>query len=384
LGWNHDEIAREWLADSVIAVPPDQVVAAFDRCELLLGREWIFESRGSVVGALPTLRVVTMGQRLASLDGLRGAETLIEKLAKGDSSAAAELHSIDLLRSVGNTSVELFPTVVVGSRKREPDFRIRCDQNDPWVHVEVTRPDMAEAHEQAKEICDKLSAAIDSVDRSFDLEVFLRREPADAEVGAVLTAIETLCSTTESGRSELPNGLGLLLLGSTPTGPITPADHGEEVRPRLGQARIKVEPGVARRIVVRLPYSDDRAEKFLHREAAQLPTDGPGMLMVHMGNTPGGFRTWEPLIRRRFQPAVHTRVGGVCLFSSGTLLTEAGFAVLSQTKLIANPHARSPLPHWIESTIACYGAEYQSVSAKHLAAAQPGSRARSGGVDGDP
>lgn len=163
-----------------------------------------------------------------------------------------------------------------------------------------------------------------------------------------------------AGREELPDGLGLLLLSGAPSGPIVPNDHGEEVRPRLGKAKFKVEQGVpTRRVVVRMPYSDERAENLLRRELAQLPPEGPGLVMIHMGNAPGGFSSWEPLIRRRFQPSVHTRVGAVCLFSAGTLPTERGFVILSQTKVLVNPHASTPLPSWIEKTLIAAGEEFR-------------------------
>jgi hypothetical protein len=349
--WTLDEIARDWLAGSVIAVPPEQMVAAFDRCERVFGREWINQSRGTSVGASPTLHVVTIGQRLASLDGVPATETLIEKLAKGDPSATAELHGIHLLRSPGQTTVELFPKVIVGDREREPDLRIRRDEG-AWVYVEITQTDVSEAYERASEVLNKLSAVIESIARPFDLEVFLRREPTDVEVDSALDAVLSLCRARSSGCEELQDGLGMLFLEETPSGPVTPDDHGEEPRPRLGKARVKIEHGVqTRRVVVRLPYSDERAENLLRRESAQLPADGPGLVMVHMGNAPGGFKSWDPLIRRRFQPAIHTRVGGVCLFSAGTLLVESGIARLSQTKLLLNPHTRTALPPWIEGAL---------------------------------
>ena len=37
--WTYEEIEREWLGGSRIAVPADEVVAAFERCERDLGRE---------------------------------------------------------------------------------------------------------------------------------------------------------------------------------------------------------------------------------------------------------------------------------------------------------------------------------------------------------
>ena len=359
MSWTFDEIAHEWLADSVVAVPPEEVVIAYNRCEQTLGREWINQCRGTVIGAAPTLQVVTIGQRLASLDGVGSSEQLIEKLRKRDPSATAELHALHLLRSNGETSLELFPRIIVGDRMREPDFRIRRNGH-PWVYAEVTSTDISEAHERAEAVLDTLSAVIDSVTKPFDLEVFLRREPQDQEISCVLPRILRFCESASAGREELPDGLGLLLLSGAPSGPIVPNDHGEEVRPRLGKAKFKVEQGVpTRRVVVRMPYSDERAENLLRRESAQLPPEGPGLVMIHMGNAPGGFSSWEPLIRRRFQPSVHTRVGAVCLFSAGTLPTERGFVILSQTKVLVNPHASTPLPSWIEKTLIAAGEEFR-------------------------
>src|SRR5207248_685800 len=98
MSWTYDEIGKDWLGANVIALPPEEVVAAFERCEHVLGRDWINKSRGTfAIGAGSTLRVVTTGQWLASLDGLAAADSLVSKLAKDDSSAAAELHAIHLL-----------------------------------------------------------------------------------------------------------------------------------------------------------------------------------------------------------------------------------------------------------------------------------------------
>jgi hypothetical protein len=212
---------------------------------------------------------------------------------------------------------------------------------------------------------------IEAIARPFDLEVFLRREPADEEVKSMLSEILSFSAATESGRKELPGGLGLLFLRGSPCGPVTPDDHGEEPVPRIGRATVKVDNGVpTRRVIVRMPYADGRAAKMLSREAAQLPEEGPGLVMVHMGNAPGGFRSWEPIIRRRLHPAQHTRIGGVCLYSAGTLLTERGFAVLSETKFLTNHHAKVPLAPWIEATLLAAGAEYRAIGVQAVKTAQ--------------
>jgi len=64
--WRLEDIERDWIGPEVsaVAVSPDSVIAAFDRTERTLGREWIEKSRisvGNIVrGVSPTLRVVNM------------------------------------------------------------------------------------------------------------------------------------------------------------------------------------------------------------------------------------------------------------------------------------------------------------------------------------
>lgn len=142
---------------------------------------------------------------------------------------------------------------------------------------------------------------------------------------------------------------------------VVPADHpGEEIGPRFGAARLIGGAGEpTRQVVVRMPFSDQRAEKFIHREAAQIPEDAPGLIMVDMTNTRSGFRAWEPLVRRRFQPAVHTRVGGICLFASGIVLGQTSLACHSDTSVLINPHAKIALPSWVETALTAAGAEYK-------------------------
>jgi hypothetical protein len=246
---------------------------------------------------------------------------------------------------------------------RKCDFRIQRD-TEPWVYVEVTAPDTsdAQAHVQMllQSICDKVS----SIKKPFALEVFFRREPSDDELGTVLTAALGFCSAEHPVgtviKEEMPSGMGLLILNQQPAGHVVIDDHGEENVPRLGMARAIIGPGEPNRHVsVRMPYADQRAERFLTSEARQLPVDAPGLIMVEMARAPGGFHSWGPAVRRRFQPAIHTRVGGVCLFSSGLVPTDRGEASLFQTKLIANRHAKIPLPAWIKTTVEAAGEKFE-------------------------
>jgi hypothetical protein len=355
--WSYDYIAREMLAGARILVPPDEVVAAFERCERVLGRERIDRVRaGGVTGAAPTLGVVMVGRALAALEDVSGAAPLIARLRNDEASAWGELDAIALLRSSGDTVVELFPAVVVGNRQRQPDFRIRRE-DEGWVYVEVSRPDTSEAEDHARAIVNDLTTVLDQVAGPKSVEVFLRREPSDVELKILRES--TLAFSRKEGpqREELPDGLGVLTsaLGDQ----FVVVDHaGEENRPRLGSTRVSFGTGVVRRIDVRMPFSDERAARFIDGEAGQLPDNSPGLIMVDIGKASGARRSWEPLIRRRFQPSINTRVGGVGLFERAMVASEKGLGVTTASKLMANPHAKIALPPWIESTFATAGAQH--------------------------
>ena len=364
--WTYEEIKSDWLGGSRIAVSPGGIVDAFNRTHSVLGREWIDRSRCQfgqppARGAVPTLGVVSMGQRLASLDGVSRAEQLIERIRNEDQSAHAELTAIYLLRSRGITSVGLYPKVSVGTKTRVPDFQIRQADEGSWTYVEVTQPNESEAQKRVREVLDRLLIPLESIKKSCALEIFFRREPTDKEVESVTNMLLQVCRSEGVSKKELPDGLGLLLLNQSQPGKIRLENHpGEKTGPKLSAAKGISGPGeLKRHIVVRIPFADARAKHFLETEAKQLPKDAPGLIMVQMSMAPGGLRSWENLLHRRFQPGLHTRVGGVCLFGGGFLPTSEGEAWLPETKLLVNPHAKHPLPSWIRDTLKEVGARYE-------------------------
>lgn len=360
--WTLKEIEDDWLAGSItsLAASPDETVAAFSRVENMLGRAWVDACRisggGVVRGTVPTLRVVTMAQRLTVLDGIAGTAELIEHIRRGDDSAEAELTAIFLIRSQRRTAqVDLYPPV----GNRVADFRVR-DGESPWTYVEVTRPNWSEATERARTVLDRVAALVAEIKKSFALEVFLRREPAEEELGQLVQILPRFCNQEGVHREELPAQLGLLLLNESAPGQVVTGDHGEEVRPRIGMAKAIAGPGEPNRhIAVRMAFSDERAEAFLTSEARQLPKEVPGLILIGISRAPGAFKSWEPLVIRRFQPHIHTRVSAVCLFGGGLLQTPSGEAWLPETKLLLNRHATFPLPTWIETALIESGAEFR-------------------------
>jgi hypothetical protein len=199
---------------------------------------------------------------------------------------------------------------------------------------------------------------------TFSLEAFLRRIPTQPEIGEILAKVPEFCSRTGEQREELSNSLGFLSLNqSAPGEVVTHAHAGEETVSRLGMAHMITGPGEPRRhISVRMTFSDDRAKSMLDAEAPQLAKDAPGLIMAGVRRATGAMKTWEPLLQRRFQPAMHTRVAGVCLWEGAQFTTSKGEDQLFEPKLILNPHARFPLPGWIGDTLAEIGDEFKRIT----------------------
>ena len=59
------------------------------------------------------------------------------------------------------------------------------------------------------------------------------------------------------------------------------------------------------------------------------------------------MRNWAAVMERQFQPAKHTRVGGVCLFEAGYTSSASGEEWRLTTQLILNRYAALPLPEWV-------------------------------------
>jgi hypothetical protein len=360
--WTWEQIETEWLKGGKIAISPGVAVEAFNRVECSLGPTWMTGCRGpteTAYGPAPTLGVISMGRRLAVLDGIPNTDQLLKKLRSGDHSASAELTALYLIRSGRpDIGVELEPELAVGGRIKKPDFCVRLPGNGHAL-VEVTQPNLSEEQRQAQTIITEIAGVIQNIDRPFALEVFLRRVPNEAETAAIKARLPTFCSYDGFHREDLGE-LGFLLLNHDRPGHIVLHDHdGEENRPRIGEARVIGRPDEPHRhVAVRLAFSDERAQQFLESEAKQLPKDAPGLIMVHMGNAPGAFRTWEPIIRRRFQPSLHTRVSAICLCDSGLEPTQDGEAWIPRSKLIVNPNAKHPLPDWINQQLGRYASDW--------------------------
>jgi len=323
----------------------------------MLGPGWIervrFDQGFEMVGPLPTLTVVVDGLLLEALDVVADPSQLVGRLQRGDLAAWSELHAIYLLRPARpRIEVETGPIVRVGSHRRVPDFRLRQGTDSPWTYVEVTQPDTSREERRLAALMADLTSILMRLEGRFALQVSLRRTPSPDEISAIVERCRSALERADAAVEELPAGLGLLSLNQSPPGQIVLGDDGEPPRPRIGRAQVIVVAGEPQRhVAVRLDYQDERAEIFLRREARQLPEDAPGLIMVDLARAPGGVTAWEPLLRRRFQPKIHTRISAICLFTAGFESSDGGEVWRSRGKLLLNPHAQRPIARSIATAL---------------------------------
>jgi hypothetical protein len=353
MNWTWQEIESDWLRGSHLALPPEGVVAAFDRVGRAFGREWIEASRlngGNICrGTYPTLRVVITSHLIAALEGLQGAAPLLESLRQNNVSASAEAIAIHLLRTGRpDIIVELFPTVKVGKGERQPDLRAQ-EPGGVWTYIEVTQADVSEAEKRVQAVMQRLTDLLDGMKKGLALEVYLRREPTDSELEALAAAIPGFCALDGKQKQDLPDGLGQLLLNESEPGVIDLQKRDGEQENSMLCRTTTIGGGSEphRHICVRMAYADMRGQRFLEAEARQLPTEHPGLIVVLMARAHGGMKTWEPIFLERFNCGFHTRVSAVCLVEGGCEGTAEGEAWLLRTKLVTNPKAAQQLPTWV-------------------------------------
>jgi hypothetical protein len=350
--WTWNRIKDEWLGDAIIAMPRAVIVDAFNRAERLLGATWLSKARPSAgtTGVPWTLHVASAGVLLGLAEQLPGGDMLIAEARAGRDEIWSELEAIQLIqRTAPYVTIRVRPKVLVRGKEKVPDFAAREVGRGPLTYVEVTTPERSLEHRRLEARIFELAGLIESVPGHYAIEVFLRRAPIDTEYMAINARIRQLATVPGAYEEELPDGLGRIFANQHLPGQFVAESHGEDTsRPRLGIVRASIEGrvGIGRDIVVRVPFTDDRADSILRREARQLPEEGPGIVMFDVQYSQ--VSAWTSMIERRFLSGVHTRVSAAVLFASGIEQGPRGEQSRPIARLVRNDNAKVAVPLWAE------------------------------------
>jgi hypothetical protein len=343
-----------WLGESKVSLSPSQLIQGFDTAEKHLGTEWVERQRtkggSTVTGSIATLRVAIMGLRLYAVDKSVGFDELVARLQANDRAARTELAGAFLcIRGPSVERIEFEVPVAVGERTKIPDFRVTSDDT-VWTNVEVTAPDRSADNAHKDKLITSIADQLLSLPYGASIELLLLRNPNSDELDGLVQRATTLAATMNFVTEDI-QGLAIVMVNRLSPGEFAPPNYGKKFGPLLVSAAVASENGILKSVCVRMPVIDLRAENFLTSEARQLSSNEPGLIIIDMHSVPWGIGDWAPLLRRRLQPSIHTRVSGICLVKWGTRSTSDGEAVVPEVLLIENPHAVMPLPEWLREKL---------------------------------
>ncbi len=362
MAWSIERIERELLQCKldVVALPAEVVVAAVNRVEQVLGTGWIEAETSSVKGLAPAMQIIGMGLRLASLESVANSEKLITNLRRRDQNAEAELTAIHALRSSEpSVLVELQPAV----GHRRADFRVKKSDEEKWTIVEVTQPDSSEEQKRLDDILRRITGTFEKSEQPFSLNIEFLREPTEDEIKILCERLPDFCRLPGQQRAALVDGMGFMFLNYVPIGHLLLPELPELAdTPMIGVTAFfsgESGGGPHHQVSVRIPFTDERAKEILRDEAKQLSKKEPGLVMINVPTNSKELRAWVSLVGRRFQPDIHTRVGGVCLFAGGMVQVGDRYNWLIQTNLLLNPYAKIALADWVQKAIKMPGEEFE-------------------------
>ncbi len=266
--------------------------------------------------------------------------SLVKRLSRSDSIRArwslgihnegvtTELFIIASLMRAG-AEVELFPP----SNGRVPDCRFRFDVNDIWTYAEISKRQMSELLRRSHEAINKISVAASKVIQGMHGKVALLKLPSDEELREILEWISAI---------RQPNEMNLRDLAVFYADPIdSPSDTTQRIDELLTAQHLfgvhfAIDHGITtKKGTTAVSVDDQSAQQMLESEAAQLPREFPNVIFLNISSVLGGLDKWEPLIRRRLQPNINTRIGAVVLFQWSL----AAEGLLTEGTVIVNPYA---------------------------------------------
>lgn len=351
------EVEEGWLGYPLHEDLVETILESFNRVEQILGRPWLETSRArGIVGPAVVLPIHLLGIQLDLLSRAKGAEKLMQRLQAREAAAFSELHSIALCMDSNDVELEIEPPATVGDAEKVPDFRLRRP-DERWVWVEITRPNYSESAQIAQNAARSLSDFLRQIPDGIEVQIRFRSEPSDPDLNSVRLELGRATSNQTIDRPTF------VIHTSAATPVFTPIGNDEEGRPIFGNAVCRVCGENRAQLSVRVPYTDLRGQQVIDAEARQLPKEGPGLICI--GTEHGKY--WQSLIERSFSPTIRRRISGVLLFQTGTLLGERGLEIQTAARLLSNPHARVPLPPWLESSLHRIPATFRIAGANRAA-----------------
>ncbi len=310
-----------------------QAVEAFDGFAKLFGKPWLEEIFQGVQSPVLVLHVLSLWEDWSLIKELKGSEEILKRWKSGINKAGVQAEIRVVAHLVGmQVKIELFPQV----GNRFSDFRFRA--NSEWIYGEVSHRGISKVRKRGTEILGRVAAAAAKAIEDKHGKVAILRDLEDDEVERLISWLDSL-SDCEEARLDDFTVFRASSISST-------MDQDEPLtqfvpKPRLFSTYLsKPDDHTFLKGTACMCISDRSAQEILETEAAQLPRSHPGIVFLDVSSMIGSYAEWYPLIQRRLQPCINTRISGVLLFQ--IWLGQDG--PMMEGSLLLNRYARNPLP----------------------------------------
>jgi hypothetical protein len=327
--WDH--FVAEWCHGTPPDPPPAEVAAALNTLKRY--RPDFFGSLIYVRARSNILIGIDQGRVLQACEVMPGFDRILPRIRRGDRSAISEAEYAAALASLGHQP-QLEPKVGTSV----------VDNVVFWegfpIYTEVIAPDTAEAIVSAQTEMKALAESIADSRPGLAIEVLLE---TDITAEASATVLGLICEHPGNTQMRI-EGLATLVArpASLPLELMGPNQiQYDGSGPVLASSAGRIRDGVGTTATVRMPLSDDRAQRLLHKELHHFSRSTHNILAIDTGNLTVGPRDWAPFIRKSFQPTLNRRIGAVVLFARALV----SFSKLRQFwTVISNQYAYQPIP----------------------------------------
>jgi len=363
------DILQNWM----LGQPPDykieDVVNAFNDVERIMGSKWLDRVFGQSRGTMEAIQIIELGRTLREIEKIPAGSSLISKISAcyphtiyqgnarrkpdpttfGSSDELHELaHALAVAQSVAHyrrhsLEIELEPELSVKTKKRHPDFRVKHDS--AWVYVEVVCPGFSQEEQNIYKTLARIANVNAKIRMDRVAEVYLFKDPSETEISQIIDKCKSLAES-DLQPQECAIGNTAQIFTNPWNQELLPTflPAVNEKRPILGFVRFEInnEEGIAhgRKCNVKMPFTDERAQRILSEKSRQLSKEHPGLIIVDVSRVSGGLKRWPELMKGRLQPNLNRRISGILITESSI----SGKSMKTEKRFVEHPNPIHRLP----------------------------------------
>lgn len=334
----------ELVKERGLSLPETQIqrgIEALNGLAKLTGIDW-FEQKGIKNSQSPfyVYEAIQIWEDWSAIKDISRANSIAKRLRYDLNSAASEIFVGSRLVK-GGLNVEIEPDL----DEKKPDFRFRID--DQWIYLETTLRAVSQVLENSNKLLQAASSLVAQIVPgrhgmlAFLKPITLNEMP---QINQWLNTVKDKAEAQLDGTAYYYSDpqMDSVIGGNDPL-------IKRVSKPRLfstyfsSDGRAVITKGTAC-----MQVFDSQAQEVLENEAKQLSKSAPGVICVDLSGVIGGLREWKPLIERRLQPNINTRISAVILIEK--VMAQDGNLELKGA-LINNKFSINPITKSVDLTL---------------------------------